>query len=102
VGIIGAIGAELVRLKLAGNAAPVAAAVTVYGPDVEFAVKVDDVTAPVALVMPVSVSVPLLAKMALAPDDGAVKVTATPLAGAPFEVTVATRGAAKAAPTVEL
>jgi hypothetical protein len=38
----------------------------------------------------------------LAPDDGAVKVTTTPLVGDPPVVTVATRGAAKAVLTTAL
>lgn len=40
------------------------------------------------------------AKEPLAPVDGAVKVTVTPLVGDPPVVTVATRGAANAAPAV--
>ena len=50
----------------------------------------------------VSVAV-VLAKVPLAPVPGAVKVTETPLTGLPLpSVTVATRGAPKAVPTVAL
>ena len=40
------------------------------------------------------------AKVPLAPEAGAVKVTVTPLVGVPPVVTVATRGAANAEPAV--
>jgi hypothetical protein len=49
----------------------------------------------------VSVSVAPPGKAQLAPEEGAVKVTETPLAGVPLEVTVADR-AANAVPTVTL
>jgi hypothetical protein len=45
------------------------------------AVKVEEVAVPFALVVSVSVGAPLLAKMPLAPDAGAVKVTVAPLTG---------------------
>jgi hypothetical protein len=38
----------------------------------------------------------------LAPDDGAAKVTDTPLAGVPFVVTCATSAVANAVPTIAL
>jgi hypothetical protein len=38
----------------------------------------------------------------LGPDDGAVKVTETPLAGELFDITVTASGAANAVPTVTL
>jgi hypothetical protein len=44
----------------------------------------------------------LLANVPLAPVAGAVKVTETPLAGDPLEVTVATSGLANAVPTARL
>ena len=40
------------------------------------------------------------AKVPLAPDDGAAKVTVAPAVGTPPVVTVATRGAANAVPAV--
>jgi hypothetical protein len=64
------------------------------------AVNAGEVATPLALV--VAVFVPP-AKVPLAPVcAGAEKVTVTPLAGDPFEVTVATRGFANAALTVAL
>jgi hypothetical protein len=65
-------------------------------------VSVDDVATPLEFVISVSVSVPLPANVALAPDDGAEKVTATPLTATPFEVTVAPSGAANAVLSVAL
>jgi hypothetical protein len=68
---------------------------------VVFAVKVVDVALPFASVVSVSVAV-LLPNVPLAPEDGAVNVTLAPLTGDPPFVTVATRGAAKAAPVCAL
>ncbi|HTW61095.1 MAG TPA: hypothetical protein VMD55_04755, partial [Terracidiphilus sp.] len=92
----------LVREKSAGELAPVVVAVTVYGPPaVEFAVKADEVASPFALVVSISVAIPLL-KVPLAPEAGAVKVTEAPLSGEPLDVTSATRGLAKLVLTVAL
>jgi hypothetical protein len=60
-------------------------------------VQTEDVATPLELVVSVSVAPPVKAQ--LAPDDGAVNVTETPLAGDPFEVTVACN-VTNAAPTV--
>jgi len=60
-----------------------------------------EVATPLAFVVSVSEAMPL-AKVPLTPDPGAVNVTVTPLVGVPPVVTVATSGAAKAAPTVAL
>lgn len=87
----------LVKLKLAGLLAPLVVAVTVKAPAVLFAVQADEVATPLESVVSVSVAPPGNAQ--LAPEAGAVKVTETPLAGVPFEVTVADR-AANALPTV--
>jgi hypothetical protein len=56
-------------------------------------VKTVEVATPLELVVSVSVAagVPPSAKVPLAPEDGAVKVTLTPLAGDPLEVTVTAR-----------
>jgi hypothetical protein len=56
---------------------------------------------PLAFVVAIAVWLPP-AKVPLAPDAGAVKVTTTPLVGDPPVVTVATRGAAKAVLTTAL
>jgi hypothetical protein len=57
---------------------------------------------PLALVVSVSVTPGVaVAKVPLAPDDGAVKVTETPLAGDPLVVTVAESGP-NALPTIAL
>jgi hypothetical protein len=59
-------------------------------------VNVVEVATPLALVVSVSVVVPF-ANVPLAPDDGAVNVTTTPLTGFwPLSCTVAARGAANA------
>jgi|SRR5579862_2566706 len=88
--MVGGALAVLVKAKLAGVIAPVAEAVTVYAPAVELAVNILEVAMPLALVVSVSVSAGVVvANRPLAPDDGAVKVTVTPLAGDPLEVTVA-------------
>jgi hypothetical protein len=65
------------------------------------AVKTVEVATPLAFVVSVSV-VAEFAKVPLAPDAGAVKVTVAPLIGEPFLVTVATSGAENAEPTVAL
>jgi hypothetical protein len=62
---------------------------------VPLAVKVGEVAMPLASVVAIAVLLPP-AKVPLAPEDGAVKVTTTPLVGNPPVVTVATRGAANA------
>jgi hypothetical protein len=62
----------------------------------------DEVATPLELVVSVSVAVPLVVNTPLAPAAGAVKVTDTPLAGDPPEVTVATSGAPNPAPTAAL
>jgi hypothetical protein len=90
----------LVRLKLAAAAAPVAEAVTVIVPAVVLAVNDDEVATPLEFVITVSVAVEFETNMPLAPDAGAVNVTATPLAGDPPFVTVATSELANAVPTV--
>jgi hypothetical protein len=86
--MIGAVPAVLVKAKLAGVGAPEVEAVTEYGPVVELAVNAEDVATPFPSVGSVSVAVPL-AKVPLAPVDGAKKTTETPTAGDPLEVTVA-------------
>jgi hypothetical protein len=68
---------------------------------VELAVNAGDVACPFDPVVAVAVAPPP-AKVPLAPDAGAVKVTVAPLVGDPLVVTVATNGAANAAPTVAL
>ena len=60
VAVIDAAGPELlVRLKLAVAVAPATTAVTVSAPIVPFAVNIDEVATPLALVVSVSVAVPL-------------------------------------------
>src|SRR6202166_3345708 len=88
--------AAFVRLKFAGVSTPKTDAVTVYAPVAALAVNVGDVATPLAFVVAVAEFVLVPAKVPLAPEAGAVKVTTTPLAGRPPVVTVATRGAAKA------
>ena len=56
---------------------PPAVAVTEYEPKVAFAVKLGAVATPEAFVVTVAVLVPVLAKVPLAPEEGAVKVTDT-------------------------
>jgi len=68
---------------------------------VEFAVNVDDVAWPLASVVSCSVAGPP-EKVPLAPEEGAVKVTATPLVGVPPVVTTATSGAPNGVLTVAL
>lgn len=62
----------------------------------------DEVATPLELVVSVSVLVPLVVNMPLAPDEGAVNVTVAPLTGEPPCVTVATSGAVNATPTAAL
>ena len=98
--VVGAV--EFVRLKFAAAAAPEVVAATVYGPPaVALAVNVDEVARPLAFVVSVSVAVPL-PNLPLAPEEGAVNVTETPLAGFPLEVTNATSGFANAVLTFSL
>ena len=88
--------ARLVSVKFA-EVAPVALATTLYGPPaVPFAVNVEDVATPLALVVAVVVAVPF-ANVPLAPLPGAVNVTVTPLTGL-FDAsrTVACRAVANA------
>lgn len=77
--------AVFARVKLTDTDCPetVAVAVTAYCPATEFAVNADEVAMPFAPVTSVSVVMPL-ANVPLAPEDGAVKVTVTPLTGDPF------------------
>ena len=78
-----------VRLKFAVDVTPDTVAVTVYGPPaVAFAVNVGDVATPFESVVAVAVADPL-PKVPLAPVDGAVNVTVTPLFGVPAVDTVA-------------
>ena len=77
--------------------APETVAVTVNIPAVPFAVNVEEVAMPLSLVMSVSVVLPL-AKVPLAPEVGAVKVTISPSVRTPFVVTVAVRGEANGFP----
>ncbi|MGB0103076.1 MAG: hypothetical protein WBP51_02640 [Candidatus Sulfotelmatobacter sp.] len=69
---------------------------TVYPPVVVFAVNDDEAATPSGPVVSVSVVELFDANVPLAPIDGAANVTITPLAGAPFDVTVTTNGAAHA------
>src|SRR5579863_6140118 len=81
VGVIDAAApAVLVRLKLAGVDTPATDAVTVYAPAVVPAVNTAEVATPLALV--VAVFTPP-AKVPVAPEAGAVKVTVTPVVGDP-------------------
>jgi hypothetical protein len=68
----------------------------VYAPTLAFALNTAEVADPVASVVAVLVLALVSANVPLAPLDGAVKVTTTPLTGDPFFVTAATRGDAKA------
>ena len=76
----------------------VAVAVTAYSPVMEFAVNLVEVANPLESVVSDSVAFPF-ANVPLAPEDGAVKITDTPLAGDPPMLAFATRGAPNAAPT---
>jgi hypothetical protein len=64
-----------------------------------FAVKIGAVAKPFVSVVTVVVFVLVLVNMPLAPLVGAANVTATPLAGDPLTITVATSGSAKAPAT---
>ena len=80
---------------------PDAVAVIVKAPEVPFAVKDGEVAKPLESVVTVAVVDPLL-NVTLAPEEGAVKVTETPLLGVPPVDTVATKGAANVAPVTAL
>jgi hypothetical protein len=86
-----------VRLKFAGRITPGTEAVTTYAPEVPFAMNAGDVAIPFKSVVAVAVLEEVLENVPLGPMDGAVNVTTTPLVGAPFVVTVATRAAPNAA-----
>ena len=88
----------IVKLTLVDT--PLTEAVTVYWPVVEFAVKVDDVATPLLeFVVSVSVACPF-ANVPLAPEVGALNVTAAPPTGfPPLSSTVAVKGLGKAVPT---
>ena len=67
------------------------------------AVKICEVAKPLALVTSVSVAAAGdVAKVPLAPEDGAVNVTDTPLAGDPLDVTVTCNGVPNAWPICAL
>ena len=95
-------GAALfVKLKCAEADAPEAVADTVKVPAVVLAVNFEEVAKPLEFVVSVSVIVPL-AKVPPAPEDGAVKVTATPPVGTPPRVATATKDCANAVDTTAL
>jgi len=90
----------LVREKLAGVLTPATAAVTVYPPEFELAVNIGEVATPDALVVAVFTPPP---NAPLAPLEGAVNVTVSPLIPLPpASLTVADRRAAKAELTTVL
>lgn len=97
--------ARLVRENEAGAATPFTVALTVKAPTVEFAVKTAAVATPLALVVAVIVA-PLFvppAKVPLAPVDGAMNVTTTPLSRLPpLSLTVTWRFVVKAVPIAML
>jgi hypothetical protein len=70
-------------------------------PGFPFAVNAAEVATPLEFVVAVLVVVPPV-KVPLAPELGAANVTVTPLVGAPFVVTVATRLAVKPVLTAAL
>jgi hypothetical protein len=93
--------ALFVKLKLAKVATPGAVAPTVKLPAVAFAVNVGEVATPLLFVTPVAVRDD--PNFPLAPLDGAVNVTVTPLTGLlPASFTVACSAAAKFVLTVVL
>jgi len=94
--MVGGGAAVFVKEKLAGVTAPDVDAVTEYDPVVELAVHVTDAL-PLALVMAV-----VAESAQLTPDAGAENVTVAPFTAVPFEVTFATKGKVKAAPTCAL
>jgi hypothetical protein len=96
---VGGAPAVFVRLKLAVLVIPETEAITEYAPAVSLAVKIVAVAKPFASVVTVVVFVLVSVNVPLAPVGGAAKVTATPLAGDPLTITVATRGSAKAPST---
>ena len=75
----GVLAAALLMLNCAGVRFPTDA-VIVYAPAVPFAVNAGATAMPCALVIAVALA-PLPANMALAPLDGALKVTVIPLIG---------------------
>jgi hypothetical protein len=77
-----ALPAVLVRLKEAAVETPVALAVTLKAPALVLAVSAEAVATPLAFVVTATEVVPPL-KVPLAPLEGAVKVTETPLTGLP-------------------
>lgn len=92
--------AAFVRLKVAAAAMPLTEAVTLYEPAVALAVNTEAVATPLPFVLAVVVAV-LLAKVPLAPLDGAAKVTTTLGTKLPdASLTVACRDMEKAVFTV--
>lgn len=92
--ILAAAPAILVSRKLAGVPTPATVATTAYEPAALLAVIFGEVATPEALVTTVAMTEP--AKLPLAPEAGAVKVTVTPETGLPPESnTVAANGLAK-------
>ena len=94
--------ALFVRLKVAGEgSAGVTLAVTLYIPVVKLAVKAGAVATPLLSVVTVA-AVPPPANVPLAPVDGAVNVTPTPLNPPEGSVTVAFKAVTKVLPTLML
>ena len=94
--------AILVSEKVAGIATPVTDASTVKLPGVELAMNAGEVATPDAFVIAVAV-LPPPARVTLAPVEGAVNETITPLSGLlPASLTVAASGLANALLTVAL
>src|SRR5437899_2155901 len=93
--------AVFVRLKLAVDAKPLTLPTTVYAPAVVLAVSAGAVAWPLLFVTAVAVADD--PNIALAPVDGAVNVTVTPLTPFPeASVTVACSAVANDAPTEAL
>jgi len=65
-------------------------------------VNTEEVATPLESVVSVSVAVPVFAKVPLAPEGGAEKVTVTPLTGEPTWSTTADKGCVNVVPTVAL
>jgi hypothetical protein len=93
--------AKFVRMKLADDVAPGTVPPTSAEPATVFAVKTDEVATPLESVVSVSVEVPVVAKVPLAPDNGAENVTVAPLTGFEPAITVTCRFA-YAVPTTAL
>src|SRR5580765_4454519 len=91
----------LLRIRLAGVDPPEIDAVTSYWPPTLFAVNFDEVARPFESVTSDSVVLPF-ANVPLAPEAGAVKVTATPGTAVPLLATRTIRGVGNAAPTFAL